>query len=117
MLYDVMNKMKTIRGFQWCIFGAKILTSAPSVVFKVFAPFFLLGESKMSRNKKVFWAFVLAMVLGFVALVLSPGCTTRDITFFSQTGSISTNSTVRPLPRQMRTTDLWKDGTINRGSK
>ena len=73
----------------------------------------------MSRNEKVFWAFVIAMLLGFFALLaMQSGCTARDITFFSQTGTISTNSTtVRPVPRQMRTTDLWKDGTINRGRK
>jgi len=36
-----------------------------------------LGEFIMSnRTKYVLWAFVLAMLLGFVALVLSPGCQT-----------------------------------------
>lgn len=65
----------------------------------------------MKRATIVILVFLWFMLFSF--LVLS-GCTTRDITFFSQTGNIGNgkSSTVRPLPRQMTTRDL-----INRGRK
>ena len=68
----------------------------------------------MSRNKKVMWYFVLAMVLGYVALVLSPGCTSRDITVLSNTGNIASSNRPAPrqLPRPMTTRDL-----VNRGRR
>ena len=63
----------------------------------------------MRRTVFVLAVFITLMLLSIWLL----GCQTRDITFFSQTGTIqsqSGNRQVRPLPRQMTTKDL-----INRG--
>ena len=53
---------------------------------------------------KTILIFIAAMLLGWLLLSLT-GCTSGDIAIFSQTGTISTNSTTRQLPRQM----TWRD--------
>ena len=46
------------------------------------------------------------VLLIILLLLVLGGCSARDITFFSQTGTIRTESQVKRYPRQMTTNDL-----------
>lgn len=58
---------------------------------------------------KTILIFIAAMLVLWLVLSLS-GCQARDVTIFSNTGSIASRPHVRPLPRQMTTRDLWNRG-------
>ncbi len=71
-------------------FCGKDSPPVPSVVFMVFAPIFSFRRFEMKRTEKVWLVFLIAMILGFFALMaMQQGCQTvegfgHDIVWTSQ---------------------------------